>query len=116
MSGALCLNGVKMRLTSGAATAAVSCETLFEFEQEGSTFSARYRGGAILDGYLIGQLKASNQYEFRYVQSDLSGILDAGHATGVFVRMPNSRLRMVENFQWSTRPEAGQNVYEEVRE
>ncbi len=105
-----------MRAVSGAAGSVVSGETLFEFEQTGDLFSARYRGGEIADGYLIGRRHAGGVLEFRYVQADFTTRIDAGNSTGVLYRQPDGRLQLVENFQWITRPGAGRNILEEVCE
>ncbi|MEQ1808993.1 MAG: hypothetical protein ABL889_03635 [Terricaulis sp.] len=112
----LSLHGVRMRPVAGSEAAAASAETLFEFEQAGDIFSARYRGGEIADGYLIGKLYPGGELEFRYVQANRCGRIDAGVSTGVLIRLPDGRLQVVENFQWSTRPESGQNFFEEVIE
>jgi hypothetical protein len=103
-----------MRTVSGDAAGVVSADTELVFEQEGDTFSSRYRGGKVIDGYLIGRLLADGSLEFRYVQADTDGNLDAGHSTGFLARLPDGRLRLTENFQWTTRPQRGQNVFEEV--
>lgn len=113
---ALPLDGVRMRPVSSSEGAAVSAETLFEFEQTGGIFSARYRGGEIAGGHLTGKLQSGGQLEFHYVQADRNGRVDAGVSSGALIRLPDGRLRMVENFQWSTRLESGQNVFEEVTE
>jgi hypothetical protein len=107
------LAGVRMRTASSADTGVVSGETELVFEQMGSIVSARYRGGSIVDGYLIGRLEGM-AFSFRYVQADLTGGLDAGVSKGVFERLSDGRLRLTENFQWTTRPEAGTNVFEEA--
>lgn len=116
MTHPISLQGVRMRAIAGSAGSVVSGETLFEFEQTGDLFSARYRGGEIADGYLIGKLHAGGGLRFRYVQADRAGRIDAGESTGVLDRLPDGRLQLVENFQWNTRPQAGRNVLEEVRE
>ncbi len=105
-----------MRAVSSGEAAVVSTETLFEFEQTGDVFSARYRGGTIADGYLVGKLRSDGGLEFRYVQVERSGRIDAGASTGELSRLLDGRLQLVENFQWSTRPESGRNVFEEVGE
>lgn len=115
MAEPISLSRVRMRLVAGAEAGAVSTETLFEFEQVGEVFSARYRGGDIADGYLIGRLQSGGELEFRYVQADGGGRIDAGVSTGALIRLPDGRLQLVENFQWSTRAEAGCNVFEEIK-
>lgn len=105
-----------MVVVSSGEAAVVSSETRFEFEQTGDLFSARYRGGAIVDGYLIGKLHSDGGLEFRYVQAERNGRIDAGASTGELSCLLDGRLQLVENFQWSTRPESGRNVFEEVCE
>jgi hypothetical protein len=51
---------------------------------------------------------------FRYVQADLAGNLDAGMSDSMLVRLADGRMRMVENFEWSSRTGEGRNVFEEV--
>ena len=108
------LAGIRMRTTSAADAGVVSRETELVFEQTGMVISARYRGGPIIDGYLIGRLDGT-MFHFRYVQADVKGRVDAGVSTGVFERLFDGRLRLTEQFQWTTRPEAGTNVFEEER-
>ena len=109
----LTLAGVTMRTAGSAAAGVVDSQTEFTFEQTGDVFSARYRGGPIIDGYLIGKLEPAGSLQFRYVQADKDGRLDSGVSTGLLSRLPDGRLRMIENFQWLTRPGCGQNIFEQ---
>lgn len=106
-------NGRRMRTASTAATGVVSGDTVLVFEQTGDVVSARYRGGSIVDGYLIGLLEGVT-LKFRYVQADVHGNLDAGISTGTIERLADGRLRLTEQFQWLTRPGTGTNVFEEI--
>ena len=108
------LAGIRMRTTSAADAGVVSEETELVFEQKGMVVSARYRGGPIIDGYLIGLLDGV-AFHFRYIQADANGRIDAGVSVGVFERLVDGRLRLTEQFQWTTRPEAGTNIFEEDR-
>ncbi|MFI4921881.1 MAG: hypothetical protein ACHQAZ_09615 [Gammaproteobacteria bacterium] len=112
--GTFDFNGRRMHTASTAASGVVSGDTILVFEQKGDVVSARYRGGAVIDGYLIGQL-AGATLKFRYVQADVDGNLDAGVSTGDIERLSDGRLRLTEHFQWLTRPESGTNVFEEVK-
>ena len=107
------LNGIRMRTASTDKSGVCSPDTILEFVQSGNLVSARYKGGAILDGYLLGHLEG-NVLACRYVQADVDGNLDSGSSTGTFVRLPNQKLLLVEHFQWDTRPESGTNTFEEV--
>jgi hypothetical protein len=50
------LHGRRMRVTSTDSGGVVSGETILEFEQTSDVVSARYRGGTIIGGYLVGKL------------------------------------------------------------
>lgn len=114
MKQAFTLNGVSMRTASVSDTSEVSGDTVFVFKQIEDVFSASYRGGAIIDGYLIGRLQPDGALEFRYVQADTHGNLDAGVSKGSLSRLADGRLRITENFQWITRAGSGQNIFEEI--
>ena len=66
------LNGIQMTTAKSDLGGAVTAETVFHFEQAGNVVSARYRGGPIVDGYLIGHLDGY-ALQFRYVQADRAG-------------------------------------------
>ena len=108
------LGGVRMAVASTAETGAVSAATVLVFEQIGDIVSGRYRGGSIVDGYLIGSL-TGNILHFRYVQADASGQVDAGVSQGELVSLADGRIRMIERFVWTTRQGTGTNVFEEIQ-
>lgn len=102
-----------MRPSSFGDTSVVSPATTLVFEQKGDIVSARYSGGDIADGYLIGHLQDVTLH-FRYVQADSKGNVDAGVSEGTVERTSDGRLRLIERFQWITRAECGINVFEEI--
>ena len=112
-NSALSLDGVRMTVSNSGVHSVVNASTVLTFEQQGNVVSARYSGGEIVDGYLIGHLEGWSLL-FRYVQAELSGRLDAGVSEGVIDRLPDGRLRLVEHYQWLTRPERGTNIFEET--
>lgn len=107
------LNGVRMTVSNAGAHSVVNALTTLTFAQQGNVVSARYSGGEIVDGYLIGHLSGWS-FRFRYVQADRGGQLDCGVSDGVFDRLADGRLRLVEHYQWLTRPERGTNSFEEI--
>lgn len=106
-------NGRRMRAKLTDASGIVSSDTILVFEQIGKVVSARYRGGSIVDGYLIGLLEEA-RLQFRYVQADIYGNLDAGVSIGTIERLADGRLRLIERFQWLTRDGQGTNIFEEM--
>jgi hypothetical protein len=102
-----------MRPVTTAATGVVSPETILTFEQNGDVFFASYRGGSIVQGFIVGRIK-SQAVRFTYAQTDIQGHLDAGESSGTIEQLPDGRLRLTETFQWLTRKESGTNVFEEL--
>jgi len=107
------LEGIRMKPARTDPKGVCSDETILEFVQRQNLISARYSGGPVLDGYLIGQLNGWH-VKFRYVQADVDGNLDAGVSDGTFMNLPNGKLQLVENFLWYTRPHSGTNVFIEL--
>ncbi len=58
MEKPISLDGVRMRVVATAEAGEVNTETLFEFAQDGSVVSARYAGGKVRLGYLVGMISA----------------------------------------------------------
>ena len=56
MEKPISLDGLRMRVVSTAKGGEVNTETLFEFTQDGSVVSARYAGGKVRLGYLVGTM------------------------------------------------------------
>lgn len=113
MEKLLSLNGRQMRVVSTAERGEVNTETLFEFTQDGSVISARYAGGKVRLGYLVGAMSAEG-LRFRYVQVDNSGRLDSGYSTCEIRRTAEGRMQLVEHFKWDSREGSGINIFEEV--
>ncbi len=113
MENSLSLNGRRMHVVSTAEPGEVNSETLFEFTQDGSVVSARYVGGKVRLGYLVGAMSA-NCLSFRYVQVDNSGRLDSGHSTCEIRWMAEGRMRLIEHFTWDSREGSGTNIFEDI--
>ncbi len=113
MEKPISLDGIRMRVVSTAEGGEVNTETLFEFTQDGSVVSARYAGGKVRLGYLVGAMSADG-LRFRYAQIDNAGRLDGGHSTCEIGRMADGRIQLAEHFKWDSREGSGTNLYEEV--
>lgn len=107
------LNGVLMRVVVTAPNGVVGRDTLFVFAQRGAVVEARYSGGRIAAGSLVGLLTGAD-FSFRYCQVTHDGAIDGGASTGRFECLDDGRLRMTETFNWESRPGQGVNVFEQI--
>ncbi len=113
MEEQISLDGVRMRVVSTAEAGEVNAETLLEFVQDGPIVSARYAGGKVRLGYLVGTMNAE-ELRFRYAQVDNAGRVDGGHSTCEIGRTAAGKLRVAEHFEWDSREGSGTNIFEEI--
>ncbi len=113
MTNELSLNGIKMHVVSTAEAGEVNRDTIVDFVQEGSVISARYAGGKVKLGYLVGTIDGAKG-AFRYAQVDIDGRIDGGSSSFEIERPDTGKLRLVEHFKWDSRPGSGTNVFEEL--
>jgi hypothetical protein len=109
------LAGRRLRAVATGRAGQVDTETLFEFAQEGSLVFARYAGGAVELGYLVGTFRGA-ELVFRYAQVDRAGGVHGGRSRCEIEVLADGRVRMQEHFTWESRPGAGTNVLEEVED
>jgi len=107
------LDGVRMTVTQTAPDGVVDDRTIFEFSHTGSIVEARYAGGEIAAGHLIGHF-IDGKLTFRFVQMTNDERLDSGASTCDVDRGDDGLLRLVEHFEWATREGAGTNVFTQV--
>lgn len=113
MSDPYSLDGKHMRVIAPAAGAVVSSDTHLVFSETGSMISARYYGGTIRLGYLVGR-RIGQSAVFRYAQLSVDDHLDGGVSRCDLLITPAGRLRVTEHYQWDSRDGEGINVFEEV--
>lgn len=111
--GMINLDGRHMYVSSTAATGVVGSDTRLEFLQRGSRVAARYAGGAVERGWLVGALSGA-RLAFRYAQRETSGHVHGGRSVCTVESLEGGRVRVVERFTWTTRPGSGTNVFDEI--
>jgi len=109
------LEGVRMYVSATAVGGVVDANTRLDFIQKGQRVAARYSGGSVKRGWLVGQLSGS-ELVFRYAQSEAAGGIHAGHSVCTVERLNSGRLRIIERFTWTSRPGSGTNVFDESAE
>lgn len=108
-------NGKRFRPVVNSAEGQVNGETLFEYEQEGDVLRARYAGGGIRCGQMLGLVTAEGELEFAYQHLTDAGELRAGHCHSVPEILTDGRIRLHEEWQWTLGATArGASVVEEV--
>lgn len=113
MSEPISLDGRTLVPVANDDAGEVSAETRFHFEQEGERIRARYAGGEVVDGYLVGTLEGA-RWDVRYVQLNEAGETATGHSVGTVETMADGRLRVEDAWEWESRDGAGESVLEEV--
>jgi hypothetical protein len=106
------LDGLEMHVSRTATSGVVGSDTRLHFAQKGNRVVARYSGGAVARGWLVGRLSGS-ELVFRYAQREQSGAIHGGRSVCRVERLSNGRTRIIEHFTWSTRSGSGTNVFDE---
>ena len=107
------LDGVTMYVSRTDAIGVVGGDTRLHFRQKGERVWARYSGGEVSRGWLVGRWMGG-QLRFRYAQVE-SGRVHAGSSTCDLEWSTTGAFRLVEHFTWRTRVGSGVNVFEPVR-
>ncbi len=108
------LNGVKMNVVETSASSVIDTDTVFQFEQNEDVVHARYSGGAIVAGTLIGKL-IDDQLQFAFSQLEAGSVFSTGNSQCT-VSVVGDKIELTENFEWSeaSRP-PGVNKLQQVR-
>lgn len=107
------LNGRRFRAVADVTGGDVGASTVFEYHEDGDVIWARYTGGAVRLGYLVGR-RDGDAIEFRYSQLTTSGETANGFCRSTIEVLPDGRLRLNEDWRWESRLGAGTSVVEEI--
>ena len=105
-----------MNVIQTAKNGVVNNETVFQFTQDGKKITARYSGGKIQAGYLVGIL-VENVLNFTYCQLRTTGELDHGESRCILsVDQVSKKLKLEERFKMKTKTlnEEGVNIFMEL--
>jgi hypothetical protein len=108
-------DGAVMRVVRAAPNARIGPDTVFCFDLDGRRLSARYGGGAVTEGWLVGDLDpATSQARFHYLQVGVDGSAEAGESVAELDRTEDGRWRLTEHFTWSSGEGSGTNQLQEA--
>lgn len=108
---AIDLNHKKMHVVETAQNGVVNDQTIFAFQQKGDRVFARYAGGGVSRGYLIGVMQQS-ALNFNYLQEHADGTLAGGSSHCVCELLPDNTVQIKEYFEWEQGQ--GMNVFAEI--
>ena len=86
--------------------------TVFEYHEQDGVVWARYEGGAVRLGFLVGT-RQHDRLHFRYSQLNEGGETSNGRCSTTISALPDGRLRLDEDWAWESRPGAGTSSAEE---
>jgi hypothetical protein len=108
------LDGRSFRDVSPAPAGDVGGETVFAYHEDvDGTVWARYEGGAVRLGFLVGR-RDQDGLDFRYAHVTDDGDTATGHCTSRIEQLTDGRLRLHETWAWDSREGSGTSVVEEV--
>jgi len=107
--------GRLFRPVKSSDTSQTDTDTIFKYEQVEDLVTARYSGGHIRYGQLIGRVNAAGILDMRYHHMDRDGRLMTGVCTTTPELLPGGQLRLHEVWQWTCGDESkGTSVLEEI--
>jgi hypothetical protein len=107
------LDGRVFRVAEMGEQGEASAATTFEYYERGGVVWARYAGGAVRLGFLVGT-REGDRVDFRYSQLNEGGETSNGHCSSTISLLPDGRLRLDEDWTWESKAGAGVSAIEEV--
>jgi hypothetical protein len=101
--------GADEKPEAGEATA----ETVFEYHERDGVIWARYEGGPVRLGFLVGT-RDGDKLEFRYSQVNDKGETSNGRCSSTVSVLSDGRVRLDQDWAWESRPGAGRDALEET--
>lgn len=80
----------------------VSEQTLFSYHQNGSLLWAKYCGGDILKGSLIGTVSDNGELDFVYHHMNRDMKVKTGKCHSVPTVMENGKIKLLEQWEWTS--------------
>jgi hypothetical protein len=107
------LDGRRFRPATDVSGGDVGAETIFEYVEEDGIVHARYGGGAVRLGFLVGT-RSGDVLQFRYAQVRADGTTATGRCESRIEPLPDGRLRLHETWAWESQDGSGTSVVEEI--
>lgn len=100
-----------------SATGEVNRATLFHYRQQADIVWATYSGGQIVFGTLVAKVDSQDNLDMRYQHINDSGKIMTGECKSVLEILPDGRLRLHENWRWTSGDlSGGSSILEELKD
>jgi hypothetical protein len=107
------LEGRRFRVSEMGQQGEASAATVFDYHEQDGVVWARYAGGAVRLGFLVG-MREGDRLEFRYSQLNESGETSNGRCSSTVSTLVDGRLRLADEWAWESKPGSGTSVHEEI--
>jgi hypothetical protein len=107
-------NNKVFRAISNTENGETSADTVFCYQQAGNILTSAYSGGKIVHGHLLGLVDENGNINMSYHQINVNGDLMTGTCKSRPEVLPNGKIRLHENWQWTSGDQSqGQSIIEE---
>jgi hypothetical protein len=107
------LDGLRFRSARDVEGGDVGADTIFHYREDDGVVHARYEGGAVTLGFLVGS-RSGDRLDFRYAQLRADGTTATGHCVSEIETLADGRLRMNETWEWDSADGSGTSILEQV--
>ena len=108
-------DGREFVLSSNTPNGDCGAETRFEYRQRGNRVWATYRGGSVRFGSLVAIGDRDGRLDMRYHHANSSGQVRTGKGIATPEVLPDGRLRLREDWQWTHGDHSqGHSIAEEI--
>ncbi|WP_173912757.1 hypothetical protein [Acinetobacter sp. Marseille-Q1618] len=94
------LNNKIFMSLANTANGDVNAATRFYYTQNGKVITAKYEGGVVQIGSIIGQMLTDDSFEICYQHLTLTGELRTGQCKTKIELLENDVIKLVEDWQW----------------
>lgn len=77
-----------------------SNETIFHYYQDGNTITGKYKGGAILEGFIVGKQTDISKIELLFQCLTDDGELKVGESKGAISKNHSGKLELKFDWNW----------------
>ncbi|WP_111859931.1 hypothetical protein [Acinetobacter sp. CFCC 10889] len=94
------LNNKVFMSLANTANGDVNGATRFYYTQKGKVITAKYEGGVVEVGSIVGQMLTEDSFEICYQHLTVTGELRTGQCQTKIELLENDVIKLVENWQW----------------